>query len=53
MSNLKTIMFLAGLAVVLAAVFNVKGLKISHGIWIGAGLVLVANLIPESNQTAA
>lgn len=53
MSSLKTIVLLAGFAVVMAAVFNVKGLKLSHGIWIGAGLVLVGSLIPENQQTAA
>lgn len=52
MSSLKTILFLVAFAVIMGAVFHVKGFKISHGIWIGAGLVLVANFIPESQTTA-
>ena len=46
-------MFLAALAVIMGAVFNVKGLKISHGIWIGAGLVLVASVIPDSQSSTS
>lgn len=53
MSSLKTLAFIAGFVVILAAVFNVKGLKISHGIWIGAGLVVIGNLIPETTTGAS
>jgi len=47
MSGLKTILLLAGLAVVLASVFNVGGLKISHGLGIGLVLIVGGSLIQD------
>lgn len=52
MSNLKTIVLLAAFAVVIAAVFKVGGLKLSHGILLAGALVIAGNLIPESQTTA-
>lgn len=52
MSSLKTIMLLAGLAVALAGVLKIGGLKLSTGILIGGALVIGGNLIPESQSTA-
>jgi hypothetical protein len=52
LSSLKTIILLAGLAVALAGFFKVGGLKLSHGIFIGIGLVIAGNLIPDTQQTS-
>jgi hypothetical protein len=53
MSSLKTILLLAGLAVAMGAAFNVKGLKVSHGLGIGIALVVIGSLIPDSTPAAS
>lgn len=52
MSSLKTIVFVAAIAVAMAGFFKVGGLKFSNGILIGGALVLVANFLPESQPAA-
>lgn len=51
MSNLKTILLLAGFAVVMAGVFNVRGFKFSHAFVIGGAMVVAGYLTPESQAT--